>query len=102
MYRSAVVFAASLWAVTAHADIVSDKSCIFAAAQKLPFIPGMTVIAGRVTELPPELRQKQVGGGSSTRMVEIDVNAAALDATYSFICIANGRITIASPMGIIR
>lgn len=102
MFRSAIIFTAFLWPVTAHADNLSEKACIFAAAQKLPFIPGMTIVAGRVKDLPPELQQKQVSGGSSTRLVEIDVNAAGQDATYSFVCIANGRITIASPMGITR
>jgi hypothetical protein len=102
MYKYLLVFTVMLWAVAADAETISEKACIFAAAQKLPFIPGMTVIASRVKELPPELQQKQAGGGSSTKMVEIEVNAAAQDATYSFICIANGRITLATPMGITR
>jgi hypothetical protein len=85
---------------SAHAESVPDKLCIFAAAQKLPAIPGLTIIASRLKPLPPDLQQKQTV--NTAGMVEIDVKAAGQDATFTFICTANDKLTFAMPVGVAR
>ena len=100
MIRTAIALTVLLMASAAHAESVPEKLCIFAAAQKLPAIPGLTIIASRLKPLPPDLQQKQTI--NTVGMVEIDVKAAGQDATFSFICSANDKITIAMPIGVTR
>jgi hypothetical protein len=89
-----------LMATAAHGQTpVPDKLCIFAAAQKLPAIPGIVIVASRViqAQLGPKATPE-----SSTRMVEIDTKAAAQDATFQFICVSNDKVTLATPVGVTR
>ena len=81
----------------ACAQSIPEKLCIFSAAQKLPSIPGLLIVASRVKELSSEARTK---GAPPSVTVEIDVKAAAQEATYSFICRSNDRFAIAKFVGL--
>jgi len=68
-----------------------DKACVLAAAQRLPAIPGSVIIANR-TRLT-----------KASIIVELDVRAAGVDATFGFTCrIAYGGIPLAVPTGLVR
>lgn len=82
-----------LFTTQAGATTVDERRCIFAAAQKLPLIPGLAITGSRF-----DLQKNVKFGG----IVEIDVRAAAQDATFSFCCGANDKIAIATPLGITR
>ena len=84
----------------ARAETIPEKSCILGAAQKLPVIPGITVVVSRLKDAPPENFPQQVPGARPPRIVGIDVTAAGHDATYSFFCFESGRTTLVTPLGI--
>jgi hypothetical protein len=85
MTKPTIALMAILLATTASADTISEKSCIFGAAQKLPVIPGITIVASRLKDTPPEDMPKQVRGARPPQIIEIDVTAAGQDATFSFL-----------------
>jgi len=62
-----------------------DKQCIFAAAQKLPAIPGLQIIESRAVRTP----QKGKREGFEFK-IEIDVKAAGQPATFAFVCSTDG------------
>lgn len=55
----------------------SRESCIFAAAERLPHVPGMTVGASSA---------EPYSGNTSMLLVRINAIAAGADGTYSFLC----------------
>lgn len=88
-------------ATSALAQSVDDKRCIFAAAQKLPNLPGLTVATSRIVELSKEVTGR-LAREQNWRGVEITVKAAAQDATFNFVCGINGSVVLAEPLGIVR
>ena len=80
-------------------DKMSDKHCLFSAAQKLPAIPGLTVEGGRVKAAPQDGQKKS---DSFTFMVEIDVKAVGQSATYSFVCVTGKPGTFVQILGLSR
>lgn len=103
MKFAAMVFglmAAQIVAVPCHAEQpLSARLCILTAASKLPPVQGLTIKGSRVRELPDALRRK-TDGGTNAVLVELDVNAAAVDVTYSFICaFAPGKPVMVSAVG---
>jgi hypothetical protein len=95
----------------ASAQTTNEKKCIFAAAQKLPPIPGLSITASRVREVPKERqpewkleRDRYIGFVSARKglvgkrdpslrdfdismaLTEIDVRAAAQNDTFEFVC----------------
>jgi hypothetical protein len=90
-----------LLALPAQAQTLTEKLCIFASAQKLPAIPGLSIAATRVKDVPKDA--KQAAPGITGLMVEIDVRAANQDATFAFVCAtAPGKPTFVESMGISR
>lgn len=93
--RAISIFAAALACLdAAQADQASDfqdKLCILNAAPQVPAIPGLAILASRVTAT----------GAAKIKMVEIDIRAAGVDSTLSYVCDFNGK-TVASPRGIIK
>jgi hypothetical protein len=101
---SAATLGSLMLATAAQAQTVSDKNCIFAAAQKLPAIAGMQISASRTKQLTAEMQQTwklerdrfigAVTSGSGQRsnvavsalVVDIDIQAAAQESTLSFLC----------------
>lgn len=67
-----------------------DKPCILAAAEHLPRIPGIEIIASRTKALPADLQAKLDHGLFHT-LVEIDAKAAGQDTTFQFFCVAGGK-----------
>jgi hypothetical protein len=73
-----------------------SKLCIVAAAEQLPKVPGIAIVASRTKSERPE-------GGVPMMSVELDVKIAAIDATYSFLCgTPQGRPVRAKMLGLIR
>ncbi|MGA9866455.1 MAG: hypothetical protein WBQ75_08450 [Acetobacteraceae bacterium] len=94
---------------SAHADDLSEKRCIYQAAQELPSIPGLLIQDSRTRPIPDDVRKKLTGGeqqaiddAETAMIVDIDVKAAAHDATFRFICAVAGAKIIAEPIGIVR
>ena len=82
----------------AQAEIAKEKLCIFAAAQKLPNIPGLTIVAVRTSALPENL--KGTAGAEAGLIVKIDVKAIATEATFDFVCASPaGKPAVAMPLG---
>jgi hypothetical protein len=98
MLKSAVALLALSVATAAFAEPTHEKQCIFAAAQRLPIIPGMSIVASRIKPIPVEHQRREWPDGAT--MVEIDVNGAGQEATYGFICLANDKVSAAQPLGI--
>lgn len=84
----------------ASADDRVPKLCIMSAAQRLPPIPGIAITASRVSPMPPDGKTQP---DVEMLLVEIDVRAAAQDATYQFVCAAGaGKPVQTSPVGLLR
>lgn len=66
------------------------KSCILAAAERLPRIPGIEIVKSRTADVPPDLLAKTEAGTFST-LVYIDARAAGQDVTYNFVCMRGLR-----------
>ena len=76
---------------------LSARLCIVTAAGQLPPVPGLVIKGSRLRDLPEELRRK---GGTSAVLVELDVSAATVDVTYSFVCaFAPGKPVMVSAVG---
>ncbi|MBR1142718.1 hypothetical protein [Bradyrhizobium sp. AUGA SZCCT0431] len=65
-----------------------EKSCILAAAERLPRIPGIEIIGYRTKPLPTEFKPTP---GTYMTLVEIDAKAAGLNETYNFVCAKGAR-----------
>lgn len=57
-----------------------------------PVISGISIVASRLKDTPPEDTPKQARGARPPQIVEIDVAAAGQDATFSFFRFASGRV----------
>lgn len=97
-----LIFAAALIASTASAETLQERSCIMAAAVKLPAVPGLAVVASRMKVAPLDEKQRQAGatfGG----VVELDIKAAGQDSTFGFYCLSSDKTgPLVSALGIIR
>lgn len=105
MTRVCKTIAAGLAAILVPASSLAltpaEKACIFSAAGKLPAIPGLTIIGSRLSPLPKEL--KKSSKDDRAVLVEIDVKAAAQEATFAFICGTEPNVpAIAVPAGLLR
>jgi hypothetical protein len=65
-----------------------EKSCILAAAERLPRIPGIEIISSRAKPVPDDFKQSP---GTYMTIVEIDAKAAGLNVTYNFVCAKGAR-----------
>lgn len=65
-----------------------EKSCILAAAERLPRIPGIEIIASRAKPVPTDFNPSP---GTFMTLVEIDAKAAGLNETYNFVCAKGAR-----------
>jgi hypothetical protein len=65
-----------------------EKTCILAAAERLPRIPGIEIIASRAKPVPTEFKTSP---GAFMTLVEIDAKAAGLNETYNFVCAKGAR-----------
>lgn len=105
MTRACRTIAAALVAMSVPASALAltpaEKGCIFSAAGKLPAIPGLTITGSRLSPLPKEL--KKTSKDDRTFMVEVDVRAAAQEATFAFVCGTEPNVPpFAVPAGILR
>jgi hypothetical protein len=67
----------------AVADEASDQSCVSAAASRVPSVPGATIKALRILITPRIFR---VPNDETSRMLEVEINSASINATYVYIC----------------
>jgi hypothetical protein len=67
----------------AVADEASDQSCVSAAASRAPSVPGATIKALRILITPRIFR---VPNDETSRMLEVEINSASINATYVYIC----------------
>ena len=75
---------------------VDDRTCITAAATKLPPVAALKIERTRV--LPdPSARQEKLKLYHA--MVEIDTSLAGQTSTYVFNCIRQGLSTVIQPLG---
>lgn len=149
----AVAFIALLFATPAQPQAVYEKLCIFAAAQKLPSIPALSITASRtkagpaapatakilaesfanpvraaealnqyfgflsdsvLTDINNTVQQNRTeaavqiltneleGSIKGSLSVEIDVRAAAQDATFTFVCAWGSGAPATAPTGVSR
>src|SRR5690348_12625848 len=71
-----------------------EKTCLFAAAQKVPNVPGLQIVKSRVSNAPKELKTPEA------YIVEIDVKYTDQTATYVFACFSKpGVPASAQPVG---
>lgn len=99
-------------AVANAADTLQDKTCIFAAAAKLPSVPGLEIMHSSTGPVPAEVTQtgpyygavNPVGGSAkaASMIVHLDVQAAAQSATFEFVCAYNNEATVATPLGVTK
>lgn len=69
------------------------KLCILSAAQKLPLVPGLVIVASR------NIADRDL----SNSTVELDFKAAAQEGTFSFACTwAVGKPTFVTLIGLAR
>ncbi|MFK4538028.1 hypothetical protein ABIA00_006211 [Bradyrhizobium ottawaense] len=97
-----LTFAIALPAGSASAETLQERSCIMAAAIKLPAVPGLAITASRMKDAPPDEKQRQAGatfGG----VVELDVRAAGQDSTFGFYCLSSEKTgPLVTSLGLIR
>jgi hypothetical protein len=60
-----------------------EKDCILTAAERLPRIPGIQILASRVAAMPEGIKTNPSVYQS---IVHIDAKAAGVETTYNFIC----------------
>jgi hypothetical protein len=75
-------------AMTALPPDTNKNACILTAAERLPRIAGLEILASRAVPLPPEHKREL---GTYQTMVEIDAKAAGITATYRFACMKGLR-----------
>ena len=80
---------------------LEHKACLFAAAEKLPNIAGMTVTEYRF--VPPPGGPKARTPGSEPLVVEIDATFLGATGTFLFVCASQvGGSQIVFSRGIVR
>ncbi len=84
-------------ALAQSGNSILEKSCVLAAAEKLPNIPGIAIVSSRTK---PRARASK--SEPAVTDVEIDVTAAGLDATYSFLCTPQGKTVFVVGLGLAR
>jgi hypothetical protein len=100
MRNAIIAMVLSMFTPPVQAQTLTEKVCIFASAQKLPNIAGLSIAASRIKDLPKDTKQSP---GITGLMVEIDVRAANQDATFAFVCAtAPGKPTFVESMGMSR
>jgi hypothetical protein len=72
-------------AIAASPPAPYETACIFAAAERLPRIPGITIVNTQAKPLPPK-RSEKAAPYIFWRIIEIEVTAASQKATYKFLC----------------
>jgi hypothetical protein len=91
--------------VLAEPNVV-EKGCIFEAAKKLPVVQGLVILASSTRPMPPALLarpENQNMPPSVTQMiVSLDIQAAAVTATFEFMCGTSARGTAVVPIGITK
>jgi hypothetical protein len=100
---AAIVIATAIGLVPVRAETQDEKSCIIAAAQKLPNIPGLLIKSSSAKEFSKADLQRSgaqpTAADQRSYLVEIDVRAAAVDVTMSFVCAVGPRAVVAAPLG---
>jgi hypothetical protein len=89
---------AALLATGAHAQTADEKNCILQAASKLPSVPGLAILASRISPGRPG----QVKPPDKAFTVELDVRAAGIDATMEAYCVAGSNMVLAHPPRLTR
>jgi hypothetical protein len=75
---------------------VEDRTCITAAAAKLPPVAALKIEQSRVEQPPPQGRRNS---DLYHVTVEIDVDVAGQTSTYVYNCILDGQFTVIQPLG---
>ena len=78
-----LIMAVAIVSGAAHAD---EKECIIAAATRLPPVAGLTIRSSEVVALTAEQAAKWRQNPSPPVLINIAVNAAGQDATYTYLC----------------
>jgi hypothetical protein len=100
MIKLAATLVTLLYASTLHAQTITEKLCIIAAAQDLPRVPGLEIKASRITAPPPDYTKN---GDITYLGAELDVVAAGQSMTFGFACGTSAQQqTFTRPLGIIR
>jgi hypothetical protein len=73
-----------------------DRTCITAAAGKLPTIAALEIKGSRALARPVQERRKQK---LHNAIVKIDVSVAGHSSTYIFNCILDTGMVVIQPMG---
>lgn len=81
--RTYLILAVLITSGAAHAD---DKACIIASAARLPPVAGLTIKSSAAVALTAEQAAKWRQNPSPPVLVNIAVNAAGQDATYTYLC----------------
>ncbi|MCP1758037.1 hypothetical protein [Bradyrhizobium elkanii] len=84
------------------AETLPERSCIVAAAAKLPTIPGLAIIASRMKSVPINEKEK-LSGIQAGGVVEIDAKAAGQDVTFGFYCTSSSKTApMVTSLGLLR
>jgi hypothetical protein len=88
--------AAFLAILTVPAYAETDKGkCIFAAAEVIPRIPGLTIDESATRSLPENLASKWPANSDLPLIVDINVTAAGQKGKYSYLCFIHaGRANV--------
>lgn len=72
--------------------VADDKTCVLAAAERLPRIAGLQIKETRTRPLPADLQKQWTAGGDQPVLVDVDYSAAGVSDTATYLCaIAAGR-----------
>lgn len=76
--------------------LADDKTCILAAAERLPRIAGLQIKESRTRPLPPDIAKRWTAGGKLPVIIDLDYAAAGVTDTATFMCAKaqDGRMLI--------
>lgn len=75
--------------------VADDKTCILAAAERLPRIAGLQIKETRTRPLPAGMQKQWTAGGDQPVLVEVDYAAAGVSDTATYLCaVAAGRTLV--------
>lgn len=78
--------------VLASPAAADDKTCILAAAERLPRIAGLQIKETKTRPIPDDMRAKWTAGGDLPVLVDVRYDAAGVSDTATYLCaIAAGR-----------